>query len=265
MRCARKIEAREPLSKAFDGVGTHPFGAADEGRHPAEVISGHVVVGYLAQRQLESEIGCAARCVGVGGEHLHPPGRTLQERNRAGEHRAAALKNRCANSHDQTEVVIKRQPQHNGVFRWCDACAALKEAAHRHVVVELNVFVGNHDAGRPPGRSGRVLQIRRALVIVFAGVESCWRIQIQQINFDDRRGGFAGLRRDVRGDLAYDSGRGENGGGRRVAQHRIDTLIGDAAHRDRQRDRDDSGLQRAQEGDDVVEALGRQYHRAIAG
>ena len=103
------------------------------------------------------------------------------------------------------------------------------------------------------------------LIIVFVGVESCRRIQIQQIDFDDRRSGFAGLRCDVRGDMADDSGRRENDGGRRVAQHRIDTLIGDAAHRDRQRNRDDSGLQRAQEGDDVVEALGRQYHGAIAG
>jgi hypothetical protein len=63
---------------------------------------------------------------------------------------------------------------------------------------------------------------------IFGGVGSGRSVQVQQINFDDRWSGPTKLLRNMPGDIAYHSGRRENGSGRRIAQHRIDTLIADA-------------------------------------
>ena len=54
------------------------------------------------------------------------------------------------------------------------------------------------------------------------------RVEIQQINLDDRWSGFAGLRLDILGDVACDRGCRENGSGRCVAQHRTNTFIAGA-------------------------------------
>jgi hypothetical protein len=72
------------------------------------------------------------------------------------------------------------------------------------------------------------LQIRGGLIIIFPSIGSYRGVQIQQINLDDWWSGFPGLRRNMPGDLAYDSGRRESDSGRRIAQHRINTLIADA-------------------------------------
>jgi len=55
----------------------------------------------------------------------------------------------------------------------------------------------------------------------------------------------------------------EDDSGRRVAQHRPNTLIGGATHQNRKRNCDLSRLQCAQKPDDVIESLWRHDDSAV--
>ena len=71
------------------------------------------------------------------------------------------------------------------------------------------VSVRDHGPGGLTGRSGRVLQIRRARVVLAPDAGSCRGVKIQQVNLNDRWSGCAGLRLNMPGDGACDRGRRE--------------------------------------------------------
>ena len=56
-------------------------------------------------------------------------------------------------------------------------------------------------------------------------------------------------------DISYDGRCRENNSGRRVAHHRVNTLIAGATQRNQERYRDKSGLQCSQKRNDVINSL----------
>ena len=90
--------------------------------------------------------------------------------------------------------------------------------------VGQHVSVGDHHAGRRPGRARGVLQIRRGCFsagMVSSAPDSIGRVQIQEVDLDDGGNVLRRLCLDIPSDVARDCRCGQNDGGLCVAQHRI--------------------------------------------
>ena len=90
-------------------------------------------------------------------------------------------------------------------------------------------------------------------------------VDVDQVDLDDRGRRPTAVRTGVLVDVGDHRGRRENDAGGAVLQHGGHPLIVGAELRHRQRHRDEAGLHRPEEGDDVVEALGREDGRPITG
>jgi len=261
-----EVEAGEALGEAAEGRGLDAFATAEDGVHTAEIEAGHVVVRRLARGQFEREIGGRRKSPRIVRQQLHPPGGPLQKRRRTCEHSVKSAQYRRAHSEHQTHVVIKRQPRHQREVRRCDAPAVGEIAGHQLREIRQHVLVGNDHTRRLTCRSRRVLQVggvgetRAAVTIRFHRI-----VAVQRIDLDDRRGADARPRRNPPGDIVDGGGCRENCGGRGIAQHRIDAFVGGAPKGNGKRNRDDSGLQRAQKSHDVIEPLRRKQHGAVTG
>lgn len=83
-------------------------------------------------------------------------------------------------------------------------------------------------------------------------------IKIQPIDFDHRRCVLAGLRLDVFDDIVDDRGRRENDRRCGIGEHGNGALVVGTTLGNRKRNRDNSGLQRGNKANDIVEDLWRQ-------
>ena len=90
------------------------------------------------------------------------------------------------------------------------------------------------------------------------------RVEVQRVDFDDRRIGCAAVGRHILADNVHGRRCRQHNRGLRIAQHRVHVLV-TRAEGNGKRNGDAPRLQRPQEGGDVVEPLRRKYHRTIAG
>ena len=156
--------------------------------------------------------------------------------------------------------MVERQPRHNGDVRRGHPAVERKVVGHDLLEIGEDIFVRDHDTSRRPGGPRCVLQIHEIRPTITRAVRpwpgrSLPSVEIQQINFDDRRSRSTLLRLYTFVDSVNDSGRREDDTGRRIGQHRNSAFIVDAAMWHRKRHRDQSGLQGAQEADDIFDSL----------
>ena len=65
----------------------YPLATAEDGVYVPQVEPGHIGIRGPTRSQLESEVGHCRERLGIAGQHLHVPGRLLQKRHRAHQHR----------------------------------------------------------------------------------------------------------------------------------------------------------------------------------
>jgi len=113
--------------------------------------------------------------------------------------------------------------------------------------------------------AGGVLQVRRGRRVFEPNTRGTLGVQIQRIDLDDRRDGTCARPADVLGDRFSDRGRRQDHRGRCVFENGTHTFVVRADLRHCQRNRDASGLHRAQESQDVLEPLRSQDHGSFPG
>lgn len=155
-----EIEVGEPVDEALQSGLLDPLGTADDAQHAAQVEPRQVGVGRLAGRQIEGEVGSGGPGVRVCGQRAHPARRAFQEGQRTGQVGPIAAQDRSADAQHQAHVVVEGQPRHDRRVRRDGAAGVHEEAAHQLLEVHLQIAVREHDAGRCPGGTRAVLQVR---------------------------------------------------------------------------------------------------------
>ena len=143
------------------------------------------LVGGLAGRQLEGEVGRRRERVRALRQRLHPAGRPLQERHRTGQLGAKAAEDGCADTQHQTHVVVEGQPRHHREVRRSPTPASAKSLAHQLLEVHLQVAVRDH---HPGGQSGSNPSCTADTPILGRSVTESLvrhRIQVHRIDLDD--------------------------------------------------------------------------------
>ena len=160
--------------------------------------------------------------------------------------------------------MVEGQPRHQRGVR--GQRRGREEAAHQLLEIHGQVAVREHHPGRLARRTRAVLQVRQALrANRFQPRAGRIGVQVQPVDLDElRRRRQVGLRHVVT-DVDRGCRRRQHHRGLGVGEHRTDAFVTRPGERQRQRHRDQTGLQRTQERQDVLQALRGQDHRPVAG
>ena len=216
-----------------------------------EAAAGGVLEGEVRGRG-EDALG-----LGVRGELAHPPARALHERARRHD-RGERAGHRRENHTQQAHVVEEREPG--------DALGAIAEAEAEHQLQHVGAHAGvrDLDTGRGAGGTRGVLQVRNIGAVQVRLLPRAAELAGDRVDGDHTRP-LAG--RDLAEQLTHSGGRlrrGEDDGGLTVPQNRVQAILVARLVGIEQRDGDESGVNRGEERDDVVEPLGREDRDAIA-
>ncbi|COW92189.1 Uncharacterised protein [Mycobacterium tuberculosis] len=156
--------------------------------------------------------------------------------------------------------MIERQPRHHGGAWRGDLAIDAVVTGHNLFEIGEKILIRDHDTGRRARGTRGVLQVQDIRMAVSGRTRTGARpsIKIQPIDFDHRRCVLAGLRLDVFDDIVDDRGRRENDRRCGIGEHGNGALVVGTTLGNRKRNRDNSGLQRGNKANDIVEALWRQ-------
>ncbi len=256
-----KVVRGESLAEPVQRGRMDPFGTADDSQHVPEIDPVEVRIRGLSRGHLQREIRRRGEYGDRFGHRSDPPRRALQKGDRACQVAEVAAQDGREDSEDQAHIVVERQPRHDCHVPRGHAAELREVVGHQLLEVHRQVPVGDHHPGRPAGRAGCVLQVCGARCVAHPNARRARVVQIQGIDFDDGAVPVGLLQ-----VLAHGGGAGgcrEDDGGLRVREHGGYPFVVRAGRRNRQRNRDQPGLHRAQEGDDVGKTLRGQDHGAV--
>ena len=137
------------------------------------------------------------------------------------------------------------------------------EVVRLHLLdVGQDVLVGDHHALRRTRRAGGVLQDGVLGPGRGRRVEIGRRVEVEAVDLDQRRS-LAGQRTGAADDVVDDRGGRQQNGGSAVLQGRARALVVGTELRNGQRHRNQPGLQRCVERNDIVQALVREDGGAV--
>ncbi len=198
---------------------------------------------FFAAANSKAKFGRCRKCVTVACQQLHPSRRSLQERHRAGEHGVKSRQNRKDNSQIPNPC---RERTAATTPLWCPAEQPHRRSrSSRTLICSTLARMFLCEISTPAGvRVDPEVYCKYAMSgrLSASAAGPFWESRSSKSTSMTDGADSPGFELDVLGDGACDRGCRENGRRRRVTQDRTNTLIAGATQRNRQRNRDLTGL-----------------------